>query len=300
MQLGYIGLGKMGKNMVLHLLEQGFEVVAWNRSPEPLDEVVAAGATRAESITDLVSKLSGPKLVWVMLPAGDVTRKMLEELSGLLEAGDTVIDGANSMYKNTIDSVPLFAPKGINFFDVGVSNGPGGARHGACLMIGGKEEWFQKFEPLFKAIAAPEAYRFFPGVGAGHFVKMVHNGIEYGMMQAIGEGFSVLKSAPYDLDLQQVAELYDNHSVIASRLVAWTAAGYEKFGTELEEISGTVKHSGEGQWTVETAKELGVPTPVIADSLQFRLDSVEKPSYTGKVVSMLRFMFGGHEVKVEK
>lgn len=300
MKLGYIGLGKMGKNMVEHLLEQKFEIVAWNRSPEPLQYVVAKGAVAATDFADMVQKLEAPRTIWVMLPAGDVTMGVLKELSELVQPGDTVIDGANSFYKNTIECNKLFEPKGINFFDVGVSNGPGGARTGACLMVGGKKEWFTKYEELFKAIAAPGAYRLFPGIGGGHFVKMVHNGIEYGMMQSIAEGFAVLKASHYDHDLQQIAELYNNHSVISSRLVDWLAQGYAKFGSELTDISGTVAHSGEGQWTVETAKELGIPTPAIADALQFRIDSTQNPSYTGKVVSLLRFMFGGHNVKAEK
>ncbi len=297
MQLGYIGLGKMGKNMVLHLLEKGHEVVAWNRSPEPRAEVAAAGAMAAESVADVVSVLATPRVIWLMLPAGDVTKAMIEELVPLLEAGDTVIDGSNNFYKNTITHAKLLQQKSIAFFDAGISGGPAGARSGACAMVGGTTTPSTEIKQLFTDISLPDAYRFFPGAGAGHFVKMVHNGIEYGMMQAIGEGFEVLRAAPFKLDLQQVTELYNNGSVIESRLVGWLGSGYQKNGQELAAISGSIKHSGEGQWTVETAKELGIPVPVIAESLRFRIDSAKKSSYTGKVVSVLRNEFGGHEVK---
>lgn len=300
MQLGYIGLGKMGKNMVLHLLEKKHQIVAWNRSPEPRAQVAAAGATVVESVEELIAALPAPRVLWLMLPAGDVTKEMIAKLADLLHTGDTVIDGANSFYKNTVEMAALLEPKGIRFIDVGVSGGPNGARNGACLMIGGNQAAFDAFEPLFVDIAAPGAYRFFPGNGAGHFVKMVHNGIEYGMMQAIGEGFEVLRASNFNLNLVDTAEIYNNRSVIESRLVGWLVSGYAKNGVELANISGAVAHSGEGQWTVETAKELGVSVPIIEGSLQFRIDSQQKPSYTGQVVSVLRNEFGGHKVEVEE
>jgi 6-phosphogluconate dehydrogenase len=296
MKLGYIGLGKMGKNMVLRLLEKGHEIVAWNRSPEPRAEVEKAGATTTETIAELVQALPNPKVVWLMLPAGKVTSEVINELTNLLNAEDILIDGSNNFYKDSITHAKQLASKGVHFFDAGVSGGPAGARNGACVMVGGAEVAIHKVESLFKAIAAPDAYRFFPGAGAGHFIKMVHNGIEYGMMQAIGEGFEVLKKAPYQLDLVQVAELYNRGSVIESKLVGWLQSGYEKHGIELGDVSGSVKHSGEGQWTVETAKELNIPVPIIEASLQFRIDSTTKPSYTGQVVSTLRNEFGGHDV----
>jgi 6-phosphogluconate dehydrogenase len=300
MQIGYIGLGKMGKNMVLHLLEKGHQVVAWNRSPEPRVEVASAGAQTVETVEELVSKLEGPKLIWLMLPAGDVTGQMVKQVADLLAPGDTIIEGANSFFKDTVERAKYLKEKQIHFIDAGVSGGPSGARNGACVMIGGDKEAFQKYEQLFKDISAPDAYRFFEGNGAGHFVKMVHNGIEYGMMQAIAEGFHVLKASEFTLDLLQVAQIYQNRSVIESRLIGWVESGLQKNGQELENISGTVAHSGEGQWTVETAKELGIPTPIIEGSLQFRIDSQNKPSYTGKLLSMMRNEFGGHKVDAEK
>ena len=297
MKLGYIGLGKMGKNMVLRLLEKGHEVVAWNRSEAPRAEVAAAGAETTETVAALVAALQTPKTVWLMLPAGDITHTMILELIELLQPGDTIIDGSNNFYKNTIEHGKLLSEKKIHFFDAGVSGGPAGARNGACVMAGGSVTPPAEIAQLFTDVAAPDAYSFFPGVGAGHFTKMVHNGIEYGMMQAIAEGFAVLKAAPYDLDLLEVTRLYNQGSVIESRLIGWLGNAYEKQGPELSETSGSIKHSGEGQWTVETAKELAIPTPIISESLQFRLDSEQNPSYTGQVVSALRHEFGGHDVK---
>ncbi len=296
MQLGYIGLGKMGKNMVLHLLDKKHEVVAWNRSPEPRTEVSAAGATAVETVEELVSSLATPRVVWLMLPSGDITHDLVLKLSELLQADDILIDGSNNHYQNTIEHQKILTAKGIHFFDAGVSGGPAGARHGACLMVGGSAEQLNRVEPLFIDIAAPGAYQFFPGAGAGHFVKMVHNGIEYGMMQAIGEGFEVLRASPFNLDLLKVTELYNHGSVIESRLIGWLQSGYQKHTTELNNISGSVGHLGEGQWTVETAKKMQIPVPIIEGSLQFRLDSQARPSYTGKVVSVLRSEFGGHTV----
>jgi 6-phosphogluconate dehydrogenase len=300
MHIGYIGLGKMGANMVARLLEEGHQVTVWNRSPEPVAEAVALGAQSVKRVEDFVQALVAPRVVWVMLPSGDVTKGMLETLANNLEAGDTVIDGANSMYKNTVAAGPQFVEKKIHFHDVAVSGGPSGARNGACLMIGGSVEHAKVLEPLFTSIAAPNAYAFFEGLGAGHFVKMVHNGIEYGMMQAIAEGFGVLRAAPFNLDLVSVAKLYNQQSVIESRLVGWLADGLEQQGTELPDISGTVAHSGEGQWTVETAKELNIPVPIIEGSLQFRIESQQNPSYVGKLLSLLRHQFGGHQMQAKK
>lgn len=296
MHIGYLGLGKMGKNMVLRLLEHGVEVTAWNRSEAPRLEVKKAGAQTTDSIKSLISTLKSPRTLWLMLPAGDITETAIQEILPLLSPGDTVIDGGNAFYKDSIRRGELLAQKQINFIDVGVSGGPGGARNGACLMIGGQDKVFKQLEPLFKVIAAPDSYAFFEGFGAGHFVKMVHNGIEYGMMQAIAEGFAVMKASKYNLDLSKVAELYNHGSVIESKLIGWTQSGFEAFGQELEPVSTTIAHSGEGEWTVLTAKELQVPVPIIEGSFQFRVKSNENPAYTNKVVSMIRNQFGGHSI----
>lgn len=297
MKLGYIGLGKMGKNMVFNLLEKGHEVVAWNRSPEPRLEVAAAGATAVETLEAVVAALPTPRVIWLMLPAGQVTDDNLDALLPLLQAGDLVIDGANSFYKDSERRAAKLKEKGIRFMGVGTSGGPGGARSGACLMIGGVQADFDQLEPLFKDISANNAYQFFPGAGAGHLVKMVHNGIEYGMMQAIGEGFAVMKASQYNLDMEKVAHIYQQRSVIESRLVGWAETGFQQHGNDLPEITSTIAHTGEGQWTVETAKDLGVEVPIIEGSYQFRVESENKQSFTGKVVSMLRGQFGGHAVK---
>lgn len=297
MKLGYLGLGKMGKNMVLHLLEQGHEIVAWNRSAEPRLEVAAAGAHSVERIEEVVAELVAPRVIWLMLPAGEVTDEYLLQVSELLSPGDLVIDGGNSFYKDTVRRAKMMASKQLKFMDVGTSGGPGGARRGACLMIGGDQADFERLKPLFKDIAAQDAYQFFPGNGAGHFVKMVHNGIEYGMMQAIAEGFAIMKAAPFKLDLENVANIYQHQSVIESRLVGWAKSGYEEHGQDLREITSTIAHTGEGEWTVNAGKEYGVETPIIGGSYQFRVDSAKRPSYTGKVVSMLRGQFGGHAIK---
>lgn len=273
MQIGYIGLGKMGKNMVLHLLDKGHEVVAWNRSPEPRQEVVAAGAIAVETVEELVQKLTGPRIVWLMLPAKTVTDEMIQKMSELLSPGDIVIDGGNNFYKEATTHKEILAAKNIFFFDAGVSGGPSGARTGACIMVGGDEEMYSKIEPLIKDASAPDAYRFFPGAGAGHFVKMIHNGIEYGMMQAIGEGFEIMKKSEFKLDLMKVAELYNNGSVVRSYLVECLISAFQKKGQDLEGVSTTVGMLGEGEWTAQTARELKVPAPIIEGSVQFRLDS---------------------------
>ncbi len=316
MKLGYIGLGKMGFNMVERLLENGYEVVANNRSPEPVDEITSKGAVPAYTITELVEKTGNfsesesGRLIWLMVPHKAVD-DVLSELVPLLKDGDTIIDGGNSPYLETIRRSQELKQKNINFLDVGVSGGPSGARNGACLMIGGVRADFEKYQQLFtdlsiKNQAGESGYGYMGTHGAGHFVKMVHNGIEYGMMQAIGEGFEVMKRASEDennkefnLDLMEISRVYNNGSVIESRLVGWLQNAFSKHSPELSDISGEVSHSGEGQWTVEAAERLGVPAKIIEQSLQFRKDSQGNPSYTGQVVSALRNEFGGHDVGKE-
>ncbi len=296
--IGYVGLGKMGKGMVGNLLEKGWEVVAFNRTPASTDEIAKQGAIPAYTLAEVVSKLETPRLVWLMVPHQAVD-DVLAELVPLLSAGDTVIDGGNSFYKNSMRHSDELAQKKIHFMDAGTSGGPRGAREGACSMVGGEKEIFDKYEELFKDISVKDGYKYFGKAGAGHFVKMVHNGIEYGMMQAIGEGFEVMKKSPFELNLTDVADLYNHQSVVESRLVGWAKSAFEEYGEDLKAISGKVSHSGEGLWTVETAKEFGVPVPIIEGSLKFREESQSNPSYTGQVVSALRNQFGGHEVKKE-
>jgi 6-phosphogluconate dehydrogenase len=299
MELGYIGLGKMGFNMVERLLEKGHRVVAFDRNQEAVREIAKKGAQTVASLQEMAFSLSAPCLIWIMVPYQAVDA-VLTELVPLLAKSDTVIDGGNSPYKESIRRARQLETKGIDFLDAGVSGGPSGARGGACIMVGGKREVFEKFEGLFRDLSMEDGYGYMGTSGAGHFVKMVHNGIEYGMMQALAEGFAVMKASGFDLDLAKIADLYNHRSVIESRLVGWLKNAYEQYGRELEGISGSVAQSGEGMWTVEAAKELGIPAPVIRDALDFRLQSRKNPSYTGKVLSALRNQFGGHEVKEKK
>ncbi len=296
MQIGWIGLGKMGKNMVLRLLEHGVGVVAWNRSAGPRTEVEKAGAETTSQLDELISKLTPPRTIWLMLPAGDVTESILESITPLLDPGDLLIDGANSYYRDTIRRAEWLSSQRIRFVDVGVSGGPSGAREGACLMVGGEQKDFDEIKPLIEKLAAPEAYGYFGSHGAGHFVKMVHNGIEYGMMQAIAEGAAVLNASPYHLDLSEVFRVYNQRSVIESRLIGWIQEALSE-DSDLSKISSEIKHSGEGEWTVQTAKELGVEVPVIEQAFQIRLkSSADSNRFRDKVVSALRGKFGGHAV----
>lgn len=316
---GFIGLGKMGGNAALNLLDQGWTVYGYNRSREVTERFAENGLSPAYTIDDLVAYLPKPRVIWMMVPSGAPVNQVLfgsdeipsgdpESSQGtetsnasrggllsLLEPGDILIDAGNSRYLNTKKRAEVFKKKGVHFVDCGTSGGPGGARTGACLMVGGDKEVFTYLLPLFTALAIPGGVMHFPGFGAGHFVKMVHNGIEYGMMQAIAEGFEVMKQSDYNLDLAHIAEVYNRGSVIESRLIAWLLAGYEQYGQHLDAMSTTVHHSGEGQWTVDAAQEAGIPVPVIEAALQYRKDSPENPRYTGQVVNVLRKMFGGHE-----
>lgn len=295
--IGLIGLGKMGKGLALNLLENDWHVVGYNRTEQVALDLAQDGLTPAASIEELISKLPAPRIIWLMLPAGNVTDEHIDQLLPYLEKGDIVIEGANSFYKDAAPRAEKLSQKGVTMIDVGVSGGPAGARNGACLMIGGDTKTYEQLEPLFKAVARDHtAYQFFPGIGAGHFAKMVHNGIEYGMMQAIAEGFAILKASPFDYQLADLTKIYQNGSVIESRLVGWLASGFAQHGEELSDVSGTVKHTGEGEWTVTTAKELNIPAPIIEGSFQFRVDSEKAPSYTGQVLSVLREQFGGHAI----
>lgn len=304
-QIGMIGLGKMGANMARHLVEAGWEVIGYNRTAAVTQELEKEGVVGAYSLSELKEKLTGPRIFWVLVPAGAPVDEMIfgannDGLLSLAEPGDIIIDGGNSYYQDAIDRFAKIEPTGVKFMDVGVSGGPGGARNGACLMIGGDQASFDHLEPLFQAMTINNSYQFFPGVGAGHFAKMIHNGIEYGMMQAIAEGMAVLKASPFNYNLTDITKIYNNGSVIESRLVGWLKSGYEKYGEELEDISSSVNYTGEGEWTVNVAKKLDIPVPVIEDSFQFRVQSAENPSYIGKVLTLLRNQFGGHSIEGRK
>jgi len=297
-EIAIVGLGKMGAALARNLLDHDWHVVGYNRTASVAEAMASEGLDVAHSLAEVVAKLSTPRVVWVMVPAGAATDAMLFGEGGLtsvLEPGDIVIDGGNSFWRDTLDRAPRLAEAGLHFLDAGTSGGPGGARSGACLMVGGKRADYDRLMRLWRDLAVPDGYAFFEGHGAGHFVKMVHNGIEYGMMQAIAEGFTVLDASEYGIDLSAAADVYNNGSVIESRLVGWLAEGFEVFGESLDEVSGTVGHTGEGAWTIETAEALGVEHRVIRDALQFRLESEDEPSYTGKLLQAMRNRFGGHE-----
>lgn len=310
MQLGFIGLGRMGKNMVLHLAEQGIDVVAWNRSPQPREEIAKEGIQTSETIDELISKLEAPRTIWIMVTAGEVVDQLIGELSEKVSPGDLIIEGGNSNYKDSQRRAKELSQKGIHFMDVGTSGGLESARKGACLMIGGNKEDFDRIEEVFKAAAAPNAYALLGSAGAGHFAKMVHNGIEYGIMESIGEGAVLLKYSDFNFDLADVFKVYSNQSIIESRLVSWALAelGMDK---DLSGISSIIGSGGtnkrikaEGDWTKEFATEKGIEIPAIEVSIKVRDQSsqVEENSPEGfrnKVVSAMRGQFGGHPVKKE-
>jgi len=293
MHIAYIGLGKMGRNMVERLVAKGHTVTAYDPDEAARNATEALGATTAPSVATLMEAVPTPRTVWLMVPHG-VVEHVLEELQPHLTAGDTVIEGGNSPFKETKRRAAEHEARGIRFLDAGVSGGPGGAKAGACIMVGGKQETFTAYEQLFKDLSVDDGYAYMGASGAGHFVKMVHNGIEYGMMQALAEGFDVMRQSDYNLPLTAIAKLYNHGSVIESRLVGWLKDGFETYGEDLADITGKASASGEGLWTVQTAREMGIPTVVIEDSLKARELSQKNPSYQGQLISVMRNMFGGH------
>ncbi len=298
MQIAIIGLGRMGMNMAKRLLRGGHEVVAFNRTPSKTDQLVKEGAIGAYSISEVVDKLSHPRVIWIMLPAGSTVDEHINQLKEILSPDDIVIDGGNTYYKDDIRRSTLLAKKGIKFMDTGVSGGIWGLEKGYCLMIGGEKETYQYLEPIFKTLAPEKGYLFCGGVGAGHFVKMVHNGIEYGMMQAYGEGFDILEASPYgeSLDYAAVSHLWNQGSVVRSWLLELMESAFAN-DPNLSDIRGYVEDSGEGRWTIQQAIETGVSAPVIALSLMRRFRSQVQDSFSDKVVAALRREFGGHTTK---
>jgi 6-phosphogluconate dehydrogenase len=291
----------MGANMTVRLLRGGHEMIVWNRSPQPVQAAAAQGAVPAESIADLVSRLAAPRAAWVMLPAGDVTENMIHQLMDLLSPGDIIIDGGNSNYKESIRRANMVEERGFHFVDVGTSGGVWGLTEGYSLMIGGKKEAVEHLRPIFETLApaADLGWGHVGPHGAGHFVKMVHNGIEYGMMQALAEGFEVMQQkSELELDVAQIAEVWRYGSVVRSWLLDLTANALKE-NASLEGIKGWVADSGEGRWTVAEAIELDVPAPVITLSLLMRFVSRQDESYAAKLLAAMRNQFGGHEIKRE-
>jgi len=297
MQIGMIGLGRMGMNMVRRLLKGRHKIVAYNRTPDRVREIVKEGADGAYSLEELVKKLKPPRLTWLMLPAGSPVDEHIKELQGLLSQGDILVEGGNSYYREDIRHERELMPFGIHYMDVGVSGGIWGLKIGYCLMVGGDRKIYRRLEPIFKTLAPKDGYLYCGKTGSGHFVKMIHNGIEYGMMAAYGEGFEILKASPYgkDLDFAQVAHLWNQGSVVRSWLLELAEAAFKKDGN-LSSISGYVEDSGEGRWTVQQAIDTAVPAPVIASSLFQRFRSRETDAFSDKVLAALRQEFGGHAV----
>lgn len=296
MKIGLIGLGKMGYNLSLNLMDNHHEVVAYDVNKEAVEKLSNEGATGAFTVEELVNELPpSPKVVWIMVPAGEVTENVITELKELLSEGDIIIDGGNSNYKESVRRAHDLQEKGIYFFDVGTSGGMEGARNGACTMIGGDAEVFRTIEPIFNDICVENGFMYAGKSGSGHFLKMVHNGVEYGMMQSIAEGFEVLEKSQFDFDYEAVARVWNNGSVVRSWLMELTENAFSK-DSKLDSIKGIMQSSGEGKWTVETALDLQTATPVIALSLMMRYRSLEEDTFTGKVVAALRNEFGGHGV----
>jgi len=296
MQIALIGLGKMGFNLGLNLHQHRHEVFAFDLNQETLASIKQKGITTATSIEQLVHSLKGRKVIWLMIPAGEAVDLAIQELTPLLRAGDILIDGGNSNYKDSVRRAKQLDSPGIDFLDCGTSGGTEGALHGICAMVGGKKEAFTYCEPFLRDISVPDGYLYCGPSGAGHFVKMIHNGIEYGMMQAIAEGFEVLHKSEFNLDLKAVAGVWNHGSVVRSWLMELTEKALSK-DPKLESIKGIMHSSGEGKWTVETALEKQIATPVIALSLLMRYRSLQDDTFSGKIIAALRNEFGGHAVE---
>ena len=295
MKVGLVGLGKMGINLGQNLLDQRHDVVAFDVNSNAVEQMKEYGASGVSSLQALVQSLETPRVVWLMVPH-TVVDSVISEVKPLLAEGDIVIEAGNSHYKESIRRYNELKENKIHFMDVGTSGGMEGARNGACYMIGGDREAWEIVEPIFRDTAVENGYLYAGEAGSGHFLKMVHNGIEYGMMAAIGEGFEVLEKSQFDYDYEKVARVWNNGSVIRSWLMELTENAFSK-DAKLDDIKGVMNSSGEGKWTVETALDLQTATPVIAMSLLMRYRSLEDDTFTGKVVSALRNEFGGHAVE---
>ncbi len=299
MELGIYGLGRMGGNMATRLVRGGHRVVASNRSRGPVDEAAANGAVPAYSIEEMVSKLEvSPKIVWLMVPAGKVTDDTVDHVMTLLKPGDIIIDGGNSNFHDSQRHAQKVTAAGMHFMDCGTSGGIWGLKVGYSLMIGGEKPIFEHCEPIFKTLAPENGYGYMGAAGAGHFVKMVHNGVEYGMLQAYGEGFEILEKSEFNLSLPEVVRVWQNGSVVRSWLLDLAALAFNEDPT-LSNIRGYVEDSGEGRWTVQAAIDEDVPAPVITLSLLARFASRQQESFSAKVIAALRNQFGGHAVHFE-
>jgi len=296
MELGMIGLGRMGANMTERLVLGGHRVVSYDRSAEAIQHVVDKGAVGAHSLADFIKQLSPPRAIWLMVPSGDPVDQTIEQLRPNLAKGDVIIDGGNSNYKDSIRRAEQLKQQGFHFVDAGTSGGIWGLQVGYCMMVGGDKEIVERLVPIFKTLAPKDGYLHAGPSGAGHFVKMIHNGVEYGMMQAYGEGFELLNASQFDLDLGKIAHLWNQGSVVRSWLLELCESAFAK-DPRLASIKGYVEDSGEGRWTVEEAIDRNVPLPVLTLSLFARFASRQDDSFAAKVTAALRNEFGGHAVK---
>ncbi len=299
MQLGMVGLGKMGANMTTRLLQGGHAVVVYDFSNDAIAHAVSEGATASNGLADLVGKLTGsPKVVWIMVPSGKPTDDTIDQLAAVLKSGDIIIDGGNTNWKDGLAAYERCKSKGVHLIDAGTSGGIWGLKEGYCLMVGGDDAAVKACEPIFITLAPKDGYAHVGRAGAGHFSKMVHNGVEYGLMQAYGEGFEILETSPFDFDLEQVAELWCHASVVRSWLLELAVLAFKE-DPKLSKIRGYVEDTGEGRWTVQAAIDQNVPAPVITLSLMQRFVSRQEESFSAKVLAALRNQFGGHAVKAE-
>ena len=300
MQLAMIGLGRMGANMTERLLQGGHQVVVYDRSADAVRASAAKGATAAASLEDVVKALAPPRAVWVMVPSGPPTIETIDRLGELLSQGDAVIDGGNSYWKDGQEQAKRLAAKGVQLVDAGTSGGVWGLKVGYCLMVGGDAATCKRLEPIFKTLAPPDGYMYVGAAGAGHFVKMVHNGIEYAMLQAYGEGFEIIKASEFgaDIDFAKLAHLWNQGSVIRSWLLELAELAFAN-DPQLAKIRGYVDDTGEGRWTVKDSIDLAVPAPTLALSLLMRFRSRQDDSFSAKVIAALRNEFGGHAVHPE-
>jgi 6-phosphogluconate dehydrogenase len=299
MDLIIVGLGRMGANMARRLHLADHHVVAFNRSPDKTQEIMGEGLDGAFTPQEALAKLPFPRIVWLMVPAGDATEQTMEEWAALLQPGDTIVDGGNSDFRDSQRRHGLMAARGIRFVDAGISGGVWGLRNGYGTMVGGDRDAVEPLEPVFRSLAPEHGYIHAGPAGAGHFTKMVHNGIEYGLMQAYAEGFEILHASEYPLDLAGVAKAWQHGTVIRSWLLELAGLAFEQHGEDLGDIRGWVADSGEGRWTVREALALDVPAPVITLSLLARFASRQDESFSAKVTAALRQQFGGHAVKSE-
>jgi 6-phosphogluconate dehydrogenase len=296
MEIGFVGLGRMGGNMVTRLLRGGHRVVAYDRAAEAVSAATAAGARGARSLGDLAAALTAPRVVWVMVPAGGPTEQTIHDLAAVLSSGDVVVDGGNTHFKDDVRRARALGPRGLSYVDAGTSGGVWGLQEGYCLMIGGEAPAVERLRPALDTLAPPDGWLHVGGVGAGHYVKMVHNGIEYGLMQAYAEGFELMSVSDYALDLPRIAALWTRGSVVRSWLLE-LAAGALAADPKLESLRAWVEDSGEGRWTVEDAVEKSVPLPVITASLYARFRSRRENSFADRLLAALRQAFGGHAVR---